>query len=332
MCRAGRAAAVAATAAATEAAGGAKGGSPTEDDNVSVELPPHTAANTPTSHFPPADTHARKAGAVAEAIEAEARRLARHAKAKNAAGSSNSTGGGEGPTVSGALRHSGVSAMVNMHLAQAERTLRFTASSCVAGDERRVHAGGHAAPRKSVWSEAAAEIRPGAGPGVGVENEEHKAVASTATVLGKTTALWGSQADASARAAERASAWINSAPAYRDKEGHAADPGGGAECRRAVAAVIDTFDAGSASAAAKLSIAQWKVIPLVLLTALGLGGRGSGGYDSTAKSGYGGRLGGGLVDKEEVAGGAEACARLCGSESVVSAREFEMLVEVLLDT
>ena len=84
--------------------------------------------------------------------------------------------------------------------------------------------------------------------------------------------------------------------------------------------MIDTFEGARAAEAANLSIAQWKVVPVVLLAALGLVGSGSGGVDDT----------GALVPDGVGAIGAEACVQLCGTEAALSSREFEMLMEMLL--
>lgn len=300
VCRAGRAAAA---AAGTDAAS-------TENDNgIAVGVSPQPARTTPVPpHGVPANLQARKAGAVAEAAVSQVRRQSRHGVVGSAVGTGSTGGGGGGgggPTVTGALRHSGVSAMVNMHLAQAERALRAPTDAA---------SGSTAGFQKWLWSDTADEARPGARPGGWVEEGTPRAGNETGLEAPST----GKIGSDSAEAAKSGGA----ATKYGGKgQGLVAEPGGGAEGRRAVAAVIDTLDAGRASAAANLSIAQWKVIPLVLLTALGLGGGAGGASGGSSK----------VVGQEEAEAGAGACARLCGPEAILTAREFEMLVEVLLE-
>lgn len=334
----------------------------------------------------PADFQARRAGAVVEAIETEARRHARHGRGRTKkensdkeAGSKGSRGDGgngggscsEGPTLTGALRHSGVSTMVNMHLSQAERALRTASSTTATGGSaggsdsgrRGLHrAGGgdnSAGSRtKWVWSDTAAKARQGARvPGGWVEEEALATMAAAAVPLVATTKEDNTNDDVSARAAatmaaaapaaedtiEATRGRLEAAERYRaekeveDLAAAAAEPVpvGGAGCRRAVAALIDTLDAGSASAAASLSIAQWKVVSLVLLTAVGLGagavGQGADGAAGGAGDGVSSCGEAGVVGSEEAAGGAEACVRLCGPEMSLSASEFRILLEVLLD-
>ena len=363
----------------------------------------------------PAGFQARKAAAVTEAIETGARRharrdggLSKNGKPDKEAGTSNGSRGdggghGEGPTLTGALRHSGVSAMVNMHLSQAERALRTATATIATGG------GGEGGPRglpeagggdknagshtKWVWSDTAAKARQGARvPGGWVEEEGAATLAAAAVPLGvaaaaaatakldannngnvtatppaaqdafttEATAQGRDEAGTKGGRAENANEDV-SAPAPAPPPAPAAVgpaaataapapaaepvPVGGAGCRRAVAALLDTLDAGSASAAADLSIAQWKVVSVVLLTAVGLGagavGQGAGDGDSGGAApgaGAGAGVGGdvnaygeaGVVGREEAAGGAEACLRLCGPEMSLSASEFRILVEVLL--
>lgn len=325
--------------------------------------------------FLPPDSQARKAGAVAEAIEAEARRHARHDGGRAWKGESDKEAG-EGPTLTGALRHSGVSAMVNMHLSQAERALR-TAAAAAATITGSGSDGGRRWPRRAgggdnntgsrtkwVWSHTAAKARQGARvPGGWVEEDDDDAAAPLVAAPAKEDAA--ESGNAPARAAGAAAGAAAPAPAAEDAteaaqgtteaaerrraEKSADDlaaaaaaaaatepvPVGGAECRRAVAALIDTLDAGSAGAAADLSIAQWKVVSLVLLTAAGLGAGAVGQGTGDTAGGAGGDASAhgeaGTVGGDEAAGGAEACVRLCGPEMSLSTSEFRILVEVMLD-
>ena len=323
----------------------------------------------------PPDLEARRAGAVAEAIESEARRHARHGRGSITKPGKEAGSSGNGPTLTGALRHSGVSAMVNMHLSQAERALRTAAvgnnngggggNGGWRGLPRAAGEGGggnNAGSRtKWVWSDRADKARQGARvPGGWVEEDEAAAVAAAAVPLvakNQAAANNGNVvAPSAAPAAVAAAAQDASAEATRDTaeaaEHRSAEkenkdrtpaavvaasepvPVGGAECRRAVAALIDTLDAESASAAANLSIAQWKVVSLVLLTAAGLGagaiGQGAGDTaDGSACGGAGAEAA--VVGGEEAGGGAKACVRLCGPELSLSESEFRILVEVMLD-
>lgn len=212
-----------------------------------------------------------------------------------------------GPTVTGALRHSGLSTMVKMHLGRAERLL-LTGMTHAALKEGSITRG--SSTKTWTWSQEAdleERRRSGRGrPGWGwVEVSEEKGLDG----VGKDDIVPSRRARPGEGVRER-----------REERGAgesfaSAETSGSAECRRALSAIIETMDAGRASAAANLSIAQWKVVPLVLLTALGLGGSGSGDK--------------GFV--EEALRGAEACARLCDAEVMISAREFEMLMEVLLE-
>eukprot|EP00903_Cladosiphon_okamuranus_P014819 g13724.t1 len=425
VCRAGRsaaakvqaAAAAAAAAAAPEAmpavtaenGGGKDVGSSSSNNNNSSSGHDH---NQDRRGSVPADFQARKAGAVAEAIETEARRHARRDRGrvknggkfdKEAGSNSHVSGGddggrGEGPTLTGALRHSGVSAMVNMHLLQAERALRTAAATTTTGGggggRRRLPGaiGGNdtAGSRTNwVWSDKAAKARQGArGPRGWVEEEEAAAMAALAAAaepIGPVAATKqdtnnnnGNVAVAAAPppplaaqetateatrgrtegagkkkgrgAEENEDLTVPPVPAAAATAAAVTDPVpvGGAGCRRAVAALIDTLDVRSASAVAALSIAQWKVVSLVLLTAVGLGAGAVGqGAGDTAGGGVGagagagawaggdvsgcGEAGVGAVGSEEAAGGAEACVRLCGPEMSLSASEFRILVEVMLD-
>ncbi|CAN0281853.1 unnamed protein product, partial [Ectocarpus sp. 13 AM-2016] len=434
VCRAGRAAAAAAAATAVasplSSAGKAKtsgvnGRSSSEIGDVAAEPagPPATMAakcsdvweQSPrigSSHrssgspghlgFVPADFQARKAGAVAEAIEAE---MSRHAKRNRdrrkanpddspmkGTGVSSARGGGatvgEGPTLTGALRHTGVSTMVNMHLAPAERALIAAATTLHVrggggggggggdGDGRSgilQTSGQHnnvGSRKKWVWSDTATGARQGARvPGGWVEEEGATTAAAAAaaaeavplkappaggggkakeetagddvpavvTASGTETTARGKHADAETNQRESSPITVagrqtrNAPAAAAAAEGkHVA--GGGAECRRAVSAVIDTLDVANGSAssatAADLSIAQWKVVSVVLLTAVGLGAGAIGG--GGGGDGEGGAAAPGVTGEEaEVA--AEACARLCGAEMGVSAREFRILVDVMLE-
>lgn len=381
----------------------------------------------------PINLMARKAGAVAEAVqeEADAHRRSRQRLSNasidgrknsrgsgvggNGGGGGGGGGAGSGPTLTGALRHSGVSAMVNMHLTQAERALRATPTAATAaaatttvtavasataggnitkgggGGGGRTQAGMSAASSKWVWSEHAPDARPGRRGGW-VEEEkgegklgEPPAATASAAVTGKEATAQGggdSPAADAAAATPTATAAVTAASApvaelgERSKSGPRgagnvekeaaegqgrgrggenggeAEGGGGAECRRAVSAVIDTLDAGRASAAANLSIAQWKVVPLVLMTALGLGGSDNGVDNSSSSGGISSGSGNGSssgnnsdstsgscgsleeeegIGEEEAARGAAACVQVRGpGVAAVSAREFKMLADVLL--
>ncbi|CAM9152023.1 unnamed protein product [Ectocarpus sp. 4 AP-2014] len=433
VCRAGRAAAAAAAAALAVASplpsaakaktSGLNGRSSSEIGDIAAEpagSPAITAASCfdvseqspriDSSHSSsaspghlgsvPADFQARKAGAVAEAIEAEMSRHAKRDRDRRKAnpndspikgtGDSSARGGGatvgEGPTLTGALRHTGVSTMVNMHLAPAERALIAAATTLHVrgggggggdGDGRSgilQKSGQHnnvGSRKKWVWSDTATGARQGARmPGGWVEEEGATTAAAavaaeavplkappaggggkakkettgddipavaTASGTGKTAR--GKHADAETNPRESPAITVagrqtRKAPAAEPAAAAAGEhvAGGGAECRRAVSAVIDTLKvaAGSASSAtaADLSIAQWKVVSVVLLTAVGLGAGAIGG-------GGGGDGEGGAaapaVTGEEAEVAAEACARLCGAEMGVSAREFRILVDVMLE-
>lgn len=248
---------------------------------------------------------------MAAAVEAEAHRCLR----RGTAGASVDAAAGDdspGPTVTGALRHSGLSTMVKMHLGRAERLLLKEMMHAVV-EEGRITGG----PSTKTWTwceEADLDERRRSGRGrpggVWVEVTEGKVVDDggkddVVPLRGARPGKGGRE-----RREERGAG----------KSFASTEPCGSAESRRALSAMIETMDAGRASAAANLSIAQWKVVPLVLLTAVGLGGGGGGGGDK------------GFVEKEEAVRGAEACVRLCEAEAMISAREFEMLVEVLLES
>lgn len=311
-------------AATVTAVGANAAAASSEDDSGSAVggvSPQSAGSSTPAPHRISADFQARKAGAVAEAIELQVLRQyrsSRHEGVRSAVGTGSTGGGGSGggPTVTGALRHSGVSAMVNMHLAQAERALRVTTVAAARGSTS-------ARFQKWRWSETADVARRGARPGGWVE-EDGTQGAETGLEAATTAKLRNDSAGGTESG--------GGAAATRDDgkggEGLVAESGGGGAGRRVVAAVIDTLDAGRASAAANLSIAQWKVVPLVLLTALGLGGGGGGGGASGGVRDGGGNC---EVGQGEAEAGAEACAHLCGPEAVLTAREFEMLVDVLLE-
>lgn len=251
---------------------------------------------------------ARQASAVAAAAESEAHRCLR----RGTAGASVDAAAGDdspGPTVTGALRHSGLSTMVKMHLGRAERLL-LAGMMHAALKEGKITGG--PSTRTWTWSQDAdldERRRSGRGrPGGGwVEVTEENVLdggGSKDEMVPSRRALPGE--GGRERREERGAG----------ERFVSAEPCGSAECRRALSAIIETMDAGRASAAANLSIAQWKVVPLVLLTAVGLGGGGDKGF----------------VEKEEAVRGAEACAQLCDAEVMISAREFEMLVEVLLES
>lgn len=393
VCRAGRSAAAKVQAAAATAAAmpaiAAESGEGKDVNSSSSSTTTSTSGNSSSDSsgvdqqrrrcsLPPG-FEARRAGAVAEAIETEARRHARHGRGSITKPGKEAGSSGNGPTLTGALRHSGVSAMVNMHLSQAERALRTAAAGNNGGGggnggwrglPRAAGEGGggnNAGSRtKWVWSDTADKARQGARvPGGWVEEDEAAAVAAAAVAAAAVPLVAKKQAAANngnvvapsaAPAAVAAAAQDASAEATRDtaeaaehrraeKENKDRTPAavvaasepvpvGGAGCRRAVAALIDTLDAESASAAANLSIAQWKVVSLVLLTAAGLGagavGQGAGDTaDGSACGGAGAEAA--VVGSEEAAGGAKACVRLCGPELSLSESEFRILVEVMLD-
>ncbi|CAM9872933.1 unnamed protein product [Ectocarpus fasciculatus] len=402
VCRAGRAAAAAAAAAITAASccDVTEEGEGIDSSNNSSASPGHIGPV-------PADFHARKAGAVAEAIEAE---MSRHAKRnrdrQNANGKPNKGTGdssardgaaaiGEGPTLTGegALRHTGVSTMVNMHLAQAERALIAAATTFHArgsggggdGDGRsgilqtsEQHSSNVGSRKKWVWSDTAAGARQGArvpggwveegttttaaavaaeavplkGPpagGVRKAQEEGNGDDAPAVATAAGTGTTARREHADAETNQSGSSAVAVEGRHTREEAPAAEPsaaavaaaaaghiaGGGAECRRAVAAVIDTLNVAggstSSATAADLSIAQWKVVAVVLLTAVGLGVGVIGGGGSSGGGGGEGGVAAPGVTGGEAEGAAEACARLCGPEMSVSAREFRILVDAMLE-
>lgn len=297
----------------------------------------------------------RTAIAVAEAIEGEARR---HARRGSAAGKMV----GRAPddiTVTGALRHSSISAMVNVHLSHAERALRaavgrtggegLRAGPGVRGSIQQRNRVREADFRTFVWSDEKMEaspemayMKPRAGRWVEADVRSPAAAAAAAAEprkweqsLAETSSVAmdtkrdGDEKGRTGTASHflgETNVWNGTevgakGAGGRGREGREGCPvaaAGGAACRRAVAAVIDTFEGARAAEAANLSIAQWKVVPVVLLAALGLGGSG------------GGCGSGALVSASEGATGAEACVQLCGPEAALSSREFEMLIEMLL--
>lgn len=310
LCRAGRAASAKAMAG--------KDGGPKE---ACLPQPPRDGGTTPSGSGRDSDLLARKAGAVAEAIENVARRHARGVGADmgtvTRAGSDNSV------TLTSALRSSGVSTMINMHLALAERALSANKGT-VEGSKESGHSLGK--PQTWVWSQAAPAgklkgTRAGTWVAKGAAADGEEASAGTAGV--------GVEPSSSAGLGEHEAAVLHVPPqrAAGDRyKGAGPVESAGAECRRAVAAVIESFDAGRVSGAAQLSIGQWKVVTVVLLTAIGLGG---GEVESCGELKGGG--GGVPVRPDETSWGAEACRHLCGKETLVSQREFHLLVEVLLE-
>lgn len=323
VCRAGRAA-VAATV---------QSGKQSDSVDTTTEATEEsTPRDTGDGNF-----QARRAGAVAEAVEAEARRHARCGRGGGGVRSDRRDGGEDvGVTVTGALRHSGVSAMVNMHLAHAERALRAAAGG--GGAYREGHS------RTFVWSDkkASPEVKLlAARYGQWVEAGTLRTGASLAPGSRLETAAQPRQSETSAdddiTAPGSKQRGADSSLAIGDSElveggrkvvrrgggGMEAGErgnGGGPEIRRAVATVLDTFDAARAAGAANLSIAQWKVLPLIILTALRLGGNCCPSADGVL-----------TLQVEEKAAGTDACLIMCGAEVAFSDREFEMLVELLLD-
>lgn len=236
---------------------------------------------------------ARRAGVVAEAIEVVAyghpREERRGEDAKAIADESD-----DSVPVTSAMRHNGVSTMVNMYLPQAERALRVAeggTTSKASGDGSQAW----------LWAAGGSEAKRGTRSGAWVTEIREASMDASVTRGGR-------------------------APCSGEQRPVAAESGG-AQTRRAIAAVVDTFDAAPFTGAPELSINQWKVVCVVLLTAIGLGG-----CDPKAASVHHPDHGeGSLVGSVEAKSGAEACTRLCGDVSVISEREFQLLVEVLLD-
>lgn len=285
-----------------------------------VENGQASSAVCPENYVP---LHARRAGAVAEAIESVAHRYAREGHGTRGSVIGNPTA--HSVTVTGALRHSGVSTMVNMHLAQAASAIR-------AGEGINRQAVGQApADEKSkvfTWSQGSSQGKRGLRSGAWVKNAEDSSRQMAAALVTAEIQAEPSQAklgvrdEAAVQTARQSRRWTSDGI----KEALVAVEPAGAECRRAVAALIDTFDAGRASGAAELSIAQWKIVTVVLMTAIGLGGGGEALRDEN-----GGRNDPLRIGPDEAKAGAEACLRLCGVEVPVSEREFHLLVEALLE-
>lgn len=344
VCRAGRAAAAAASTTTTK-------------EDISTSPPGADAAGSKDRVvIGDSSVEVQTAIAVAEAIEGEARR---HAWRGNTAGKVV----GRTPddvTVTGALRHSSISAMVNVHLSQAERALRaavgrvrgegFVGGAGARGPIQQRNRAREADFRTFVWSDEKVEASPdvaymkprggrwveanvtspsAAAPAAGPRKLE-QSTAETSSVAedteqerdkrGRTTTAGRSLGETNVGNDVKVGAEGAEGRGTNGREGRSVAAAGGAACRRAVAAVIDTFEGARAAEAANLSIAQWKVVPVVLLAALGLGGSGGGCGDHT----------GALVQKGEGSMGAEACVQLGGPEAAISSREFEMLIEMLL--
>lgn len=241
-----------------------------------------------------ANLQARRAGVVAEAIEVVAyghpREERRGQDAKAITDESD-----DSVTVTSAMRHNGVSTMVNMYLAQAERALRVAeggTTSKASGDESQAW----------LWAADGSEAKRRARSGAWVTETRETSLNASDTRGGR-------------------------APCSGEQRPVVTESGG-AQTRRAIAAVVDTFDAAPSTGAPELSITQWKVVCVVLLTAIGLGGCGPIAAASVHRQKHGEVS---RVESVEAKSGAEACTRLCGDVSVVSEREFQLLVEVLLD-
>lgn len=303
VCRAGRAAAAAARAKMLEDRNYMASGSACPDGDGTAEK-----FTTPT----PGDDR-QKPEALAGAVAAAAEREARVSAPIYYSGRDPKAGVNEhtllkasDSTSTDSLRHSGLSAMVNRHLGQAAAALEAAAADATTEGKLHTH---HSpwrldSPSSSqvwVWSADREGKRPGNGAG------------GQWLEVGRMGNRSGSGTTDLQNADDRAAG----------TRGTSAEAGG-AEHRRAIAAVVDTFHAERSSAAVDLSIAQWKALTMVMLATLGLAGL-------SIESGHRTREGEGLSGPfaEEGVVGAQACSALCGPEVNLSAREFELLCEAL---